>query len=686
MIAKQALLLTELLSQSGILCNIPVYQRRYSWTEEHCQQLFNDLVEIVETGKKHFIGSIVYKSTTAVPSAQCLNIIDGQQRITSVMLFLKALHDLYDDEEAKFSIRHNFLLNAKANGKFTLKLKQVEADGSVFEKLIMYENFDENAFTLEDKGSNVYKNYIYFKKLIAQSNVNKNNLYEAVKKLDIISVSLEDEDPQKIFESMNSTGKTLTNTDLLRNYLLMDLPYDEQEFLYKKYWMQIEKNVGVSKIEAFMIHYLIMRKKSDSVTIHKGRNNLHINKETLYDAYKINFKPKDKNARELLEEMYKYSILYKRIVNNDNINGSRPDRAIYELIYELNAAPAAIFIMYLLSLQESENLSDEDILNAVQICISYVFRIRIFNGSTSNQFFGLAIQYYDKSTSKNFIGKVWDALNSGKGRYRFPNNKEFKDAFESKDILRPSKQPIIRYILYKYEKLKTKELVEAENVTIEHILPQNFDKWREHLEAIGDKDYTEYIHRIGNLTLTKDNSELSNSPFNDKKKIYKNSNYAITRELVNYKDWSSKEIKERSASMAAQALILWPLPENYNKNKALDPIDEMTNFMDDDTYELFNDLRDSVKNYDKSFTEILNQKYITFFRGEKGVLSLIPRQNYISVTLAAGKKQLTPNDELEDKSLKGHWGVGKSRFRVANPDDILQVLDYIRQMSDLNII
>ena len=510
--AKQMFLISEFISRSDVVFHVPVYQRRYSWTEEHCQQLFNDLVEIADTGRKHFMGSIVYIATGMLDER--LNIIDGQQRITSVMLFLKALHDLSGNQEIKFIIRKKLLLNEKANGEFNLKLQQVEADGSVFGKLIINQDFDENAFTLEERGSNVYKNYVYFRDIIRKSGIDEAKLLETVKMLEIIGVSLEDEDPQKIFESMNSTGKSLTNTDLLRNYLLMDLPHEVQEELYNHYWLNIEKNVGADKIDAFMVHYLIMRNKSDNLSLHRKRT--HINKDTLYDAYKINFPAKNKDSRQLLEDMYKYSVIYKRIVNNDNYNSSELDRAVYELIYELNAEPCAVFIMYLLSLQKENNLSDAEILKAVQACISYVFRVRMFKGYVSNQFFGLAMQYYGKSKARNFIDKVWDALNSGNGRYAFPNNKAFQAEFETKNIFLDFKQPMIKYILYKYEKFKTKEIVEPENATIEHILPRNFDKWRGHLEAIGDKDYAEYINKIGNLTLTKDNSKLSNAPFKDK--------------------------------------------------------------------------------------------------------------------------------------------------------------------------
>ena len=175
------------------------------------------------------------------------------------------------------------------------------------------------------------------------------------------------------------------------------------------------------------------------------------------------------------------------------------------------------------------------------------------------------------------------------------------------------------------------------------------------------------------MTLTKDNSKLSNAPFKDKQEIYKNSNYAITRELVNYKDWSSEEIKERSRLMAKQALSLWPLPDNYNTPSPDDPVSKMTADMDEDTYQLFNDLRDAIKNSDAAISEEIKKLYINYIKNKKVYLSIIPWQKSIDVTFKA-------------ESSKGHWGSGKSRFKVSSPDDILQVIDYVRQMNLLNII
>lgn len=668
--------LTALLKLSDAVFNIPVYQRNYDWDADNCKQLFQDIETITMTGKDHFIGSIVYISI-GTATEPYYNIIDGQQRITSVMLFLKALHDSTEDQRFKKQVRHGFLINLGLDDTPKMKLKQIESDRSVYERIIMQDDFDEKAFSDKEKNSNVYKNYSCFKDLILQSTVPIQDLYNAVFKLEIIDVCLTTEDPQEVFESMNSTGRSLTNTDLLRNYLLMDLTHSEQEKLYKKYWSQIEKNVGTKQMDAYMVHYLIMKRKSDSINIR--RKSAKINKNTLYECYKIYFPPenkKDGGTEKLLDDMYRHSVTYGRILSGKRKTAL--DKAIYEVIYDLSADPVAVFLMYLLHEQENSGITDEEMVAAVKACISYVFRVRIFKGSVSPQFFALAIQSYEKGdSSKPFADRVWDSLVTGSGSYRFPRDREFQDAFENKNMYLEFKPPMLRYMLYKYERARTKDVVEPTDVTIEHILPQDTKEWQKHLADIHDYEYRDLVHRIGNLTLTKMNSEASNDPFSQKKLVYEKSGYTITREIGKKADWNSKEIKERSTSMAKEALALWPLPERYNQDG--DSVWESTS-MNDETEELFNRFREMIRDYDASIYEEPKKMYINYLRDKKVLFSIVPTQDMLRVTFNVKIGKLTPNDELEDISSKGHWGVGACRMVVRSENDIWTALEYIQQI------
>lgn len=668
--------LTALLKLSDAVFNIPVYQRNYDWDADNCKQLFQDIETITMTGKDHFIGSIVYISI-GTATEPYYNIIDGQQRITSVMLFLKALHDSTDDQRFKKQVRHGFLINLGLDDTPKMKLKQIESDRSVYERIIMQDDFDEKSFSDSEKNSNVYKNYSCFKELITQSPVPIQDLYNAVFKLEIIDVCLTTEDPQEVFESMNSTGRSLTNTDLLRNYLLMDLTHSEQEKLYKKYWSQIEKNVGTKQMDAYMVHYLIMKRKSDSINIR--RKSAKINKNTLYECYKIYFPPenkKDGGTEKLLDDMYRHSITYGRILSGKRKTAL--DKAIYEVIYDLSADPVAVFLMYLLHEQENSGISDDEMVAAVKACISYVFRVRIFKGSVSPQFFALAIQSYEKGdVSKPFADRVWDSLVTGSGSYRFPRDREFQDAFENKNMYLEFKPPMLRYMLYKYERARTKDVVEPTDVTIEHILPQDTKEWQKHLADIHDYEYRDLIHRIGNLTLTKMNSEASNDPFSKKKLVYEKSGYTITREIGKRSDWNSREIKDRSSAMAKEALTLWPLPERYNQDG--DSVWESTS-MSDETEELFNRFREMIRDYDASIYEEPKKMYINYMRDKKVLFSIVPAQDLLRVTFNVKIDKLSPCDVLEDVSNKGHWGVGSCRMVVRSENDIWTALEFIQQI------
>ncbi|MBR3258018.1 MAG: DUF1524 domain-containing protein, partial [Eggerthellaceae bacterium] len=570
------------------------------------------------------------------------------------------------------------LVNEGLDGDPKIKLKQVESDRGVYERIIGSDDVSPAAFTESEKATNVYRNYTFFRNQIEQSEVGVQELYKAVFKLEIIDVCLTTEDPQEVFESMNSTGKALTNTDLLRNYLLMSLTGPEQEKLYKNYWSKIERNVGAKQMESFMVQYLIMKRKSDSMNIRK--KSAKINRTTLYDCYKIIFPPEEKNlesTEELLADMQRFSAYYSRIYS-----GSRKtplDRAINEVIFDLSADPVAILLMYLFSEQEALGITDAEMTDIVKACVSYVFRVRIFKGSVAPQFFALTIQYFEKGDEeKSFVERIWDALVTGSGSYRFPRDREFRDAFENKNMYMEFKPPMLRYMLYKYERARTKDVVDPEDVTIEHILPQDTKEWQKHLSDIKDYEYRELIHRIGNLTLTKMNGEASNDPFSKKKKIYEKSGYLITRELAKKEDWNSAEIKKRSSEMAKEALELWPLPERFNQGTEM--LWETTN-MNEETEELFNTFRETVHSFDASIYEEPTKYYVNFLRNNKPLFSIIPGQESLKVTLNARIDQLTPNDNLEDVSSKGHWGIGQARMEVTNEEDIWTVLDYVQQMA-----
>lgn len=588
--------LIELIGVRKRVFSIPVYQRNYDWKLDNCKQLFYDIQRIAESGKDHFLGTIVYIPDRSTATCPNFIIIDGQQRITSVMLFIKALHDSIDNEDIRADIEEDYLRNRGVND-YRLKLKPIESDQNVYEKLMMQNDFDDNLFSSQEKISSIYRNYSAFKELILESQTSAEKLYEAVFRLEIVEIQLDKENPQEIFESLNSTGLDLSNADLLRNYLLMSLGYEKQEEMYKKYWLVIEKMLGNDQIEAFMTHYIIFKKKSDSVSIDGKR--AHINPSNLYRTYKMYLSDegwKDENRlEELLADMKKYASYYQHFINfeqdTDNSLASRHQ----EIFTQFNSPAMAITLMYFYDLMYKGEISKEEYKDALDACISYLFRSRVYGHNVGPQFCALLIQYFEKSKCDSFIDRVWDALNGGKGSYSFPSDSEFKNDLQTKDLYMSLRSAGVRYLLYKLEENLSKEVVTAENATIEHIMPQTLsDRWREYLIEQKDTSYDLYVHRLGNLTLTKENSKLSNNLFSEKKQEYEESNYKLTRALTKYKDWTSKEIQSRSAKLSEIAVDIWPLPLKYNQEKEQKVSRSGVVFTLDDDPELFNGTKPST--------------------------------------------------------------------------------------------
>ncbi len=582
--------LIELIGVRKRVFSIPVYQRNYDWKTDNCKQLFYDIQLIAETGRDHFLGTIVYIPDRSTATCPVFIIIDGQQRITSVMLFIKALHDSMSDKDIRDDIEQDYLRNSKGASEYRLKLKPIESDQNVYEKLMMMNDFDEDLFTTTEKQTSIYRNYDLFKQLIQKSDYSAEDLYEAVFKLEIVEIQLDKENPQEIFESLNSTGLDLNNADLLRNYLLMSLNYDKQQEMYKQYWLQIEKMLGNEYIEAFMTYYLILKKKSDAVNLDGKR--AHITASNLYRCYKMYYTDEVRNEEsalvDLLSDMKKYASYYQHFVNNDDEEGEIADLH-REIFNQFNSPALAIPLMYVYDLMNNKFISEDEYTECLKACLSYLFRNRVAGHNVGSQFCALFIQYFERSNKEKFIDKVWEALNSGKGSFSFPSDAEFMEDLQTKDLYLSLRSAGVRYLLYKIEGFMTKEVVTNENATIEHILPQTISKeWRDYLSKQNDNSYDIYIHRLGNLTLTKENSKLSNNLFKDKLFEYEESNYKITRQLVKYKDWTSKEIKSRSIKLSELATEIWPLPEEYNIEKEANKSRSGIIFTLDDDPELFN--------------------------------------------------------------------------------------------------
>ncbi len=546
---------------------IPVYQRNYDWKTTNCEKLFDDVEFIAQSGKEHFIGTFVYQHKPAAGIFQEFVIIDGQQRITSTILFAKAIYDSTDDEDLREDINSTFLKHDKGELKGKSKLRPTEYDRATFEKL-MAENFDENNFNAEEKNSALYRNYLFLCEKISESPFKLKELHEAIYQLKVVSILLQDENPQEIFESLNSTGLDLTKADLIRNFLLMPLEYDEQERLYKNYWLEIEKLLRPSdNVENFLIQYLIAKRKSDAVMETKRQR---LNPRNLYDTFKKFFGSNFSSAEECLKDLYRCAKFFRRCIFDDETKFdklSALNKKFYELVYLLDANNAPIILMYLLNRYEKNHFDEATFINFVDALISLAFRAKVCKHNGINpQFAGNVLARLDR---ENFLDEkiFWRAITFGKGTYAFPGDKDFQAALVTNNLYETIKGHGCKYLLYSLERTaRAKELPAYSEATVEHILPQKLNgAWKNYLRERNDLSAHEiFLHTLGNLTLTAYNSELGNADFDVKKKIYEQSNFSYTRALTKYDEWTSKQIQSRAKKLAEAAIKIWTLPEEFN--------------------------------------------------------------------------------------------------------------------------
>lgn len=546
---------------------IPVYQRNYDWLKANCKQLFDDVEFIAKNGGEHFIGTFVYKREPSASTFQEFVIIDGQQRITSIILFTKALHDLTDDEDLKDSIREKFIKHHNGTLKGKCKLRPTEYDRITFEKLMRDEFFDENNFSEQEKSSALYVNYRFFHEKVSASEKSLQDLHEAICRLRIVSISLESEKPQEIFESLNSTGLNLAKADLIRNFLLMQVVETRvQKDLYENYWLELENLLRPSdNVENFLVQYLIAKLKTNDAYAMKASS------DTLYVLFKKFFAKECFDVESCLKDLLRYAKYFHHLLFNDDTKFEKLSplyKKFYELVYLLNAKKSPIILMYLIDRNEKGIFDETMFINFVDALISLTFRAKVCkrNGITQ-QFAGNVLARLDKEKTLD-KEKFWRALLDS-SRVIFPNDKDFQSSLINNNLYETIGSDGCKYLLYSMERsVRAKELPAYSEATVEHILPKKLSEtWKNYLKEHNDSQTHElWLHTLGNLTLTAYNSELGNSDFEKKKKIYSESHFSYTRALTNYDEWTSTQIQKRAKKLADAAIKIWMLPEEFNSN------------------------------------------------------------------------------------------------------------------------
>lgn len=542
---------------------IPLYQRNYDWKEDNCEQLFQDLLKMHHSDRKsHFFGSIV---SSIQSGTEDRFIIDGQQRITTVSLLLIAMVNAFKvgdiqatDGKLVDKIFKRYLVDEYQEDERKVKLKPIKKDMDAFDALLYKPK--EQYF----KGSNVTRNYEFFYDKIVKSGLTMDELFETIKKLEVINIKLdEDDDPQLIFESLNSTGLDLSEADKIRNYLLMSLAPAEQDDLYTRYWNPIEESTKYDP-SSFVRDYLTMKQGKI------GRI------DKIYFIFKEYAENERIGRAELLEEMHHYAKIYSQI-DNANMGTEKINRKLNQ-VRTLDSTVAYPFYMAFFDYAEKNGLSDEEKYRVLDIVEAYWARRIICNlpSNALNKVFATLHRDVLNNMNKAVEGTnptytdVLIYLLMKKGRSSvFPKDDEVKEDFATRQIYKMPAN-LRMFILERMENRDSKECHDVvkqlteKTISIEHIMPQTLsDKWKDALGEEWERIHQQYLHTMANLTLTGYNSQYSNLTFLEKRDMEKGFNDSAFR-LNNYvkscDQWTEVEMKQRQHDLLEVFMRLWPMP------------------------------------------------------------------------------------------------------------------------------
>ncbi|WP_101020139.1 DUF262 and DUF1524 domain-containing protein [Helicobacter pylori] len=667
---------------------IPIYQRVYSWEEEQCKQLWDD---IIKTGgndqiEGHFIGSIVFvHDGTYSTNHNELLIIDGQQRLTTITLLFIALRDHLNDEDEfleKFSrqkIQNRYLINSDEKGDKKFKLILSESDKDTLLSLI-----DRNKRKPSEPSSKIMENFELFEEWIRKNTGKLETIFKGLDKLMVVEISLErgKDNPQLIFESMNSTGKNLTQTDLIRNYILMGLEPEKQEIFYKKYWRAMEEDFKQNEklFDKFVRHYITI----------KTREIPNISK--VYEAFKRYQQERGIGIEALLLDLQKYcgyfcQIVFKKEADKDlnKALGFLVDLKM-DVIYPL--------LLELYSDYSDGVLSETDFISIIYLTESYICRRVVCGLGTSglNKIFASFTKNIKKDQYLESIKAHFLLLETTTGK--FPKDSEFKNLFITIDFYNLKEK---KYFLERLENLDpdTKEPVNTNECTIEHIMPQTLtEKWKrdlgENFQAIHDK----YLHTIGNLTLTGYNQEYSNKSFQEKRdmeKGFKQSPLKLNQSLKDkdLESFGEKEIEKRANDLADRALKIWTYPkldaetlEKYKpkKDKKEKKVYDLSSYkFSSNSRGLFDTLRKEIKALDERITESFMKAYIAY-KFKTNFVDIVVQTKDLKLYLNMPFNELQDEKNLaSDATNKHHNGNGNIEVKLETKEDIPYCLGLIKQ-------
>lgn len=668
---------------------IPIYQRTYSWTEKECRQLWDD---IIRTGKDdsvsvHFVGSIVYieKADSTVTTWEPLLVIDGQQRLTTVTLLIAALADSIGDDEPMdgFSaqmLHGYYLLNPLEKGERKFKLLLSQTDKTSLMAIVNHQDQPK------EHSLRVVQNFELFKQLISGCGNDLVAVCKGLAKLMMVDIKLKrgEDNPQLIFESMNSTGKKLSQADLIRNYILMGLEQELQSHLYEAYWRPMEISFGQeaydTHFDAFMRHYLTV--KTGEIP----------RLDEVYEAFKshaVSSTTASASVDVLVKDIRDFAGYFCAMAL-----GAEQDAVLKVAFHDLRELKVDVAYPFLLELYHDYavgHLSKDDFANAVRWVEAYVFRRAICAIPTNsmNKTFATFSKSLKKDRYLESIAAHFLLLPSYR---RFPTDDEFERDIQTRDLYNFRSRS---YWLRRFENYGRKEAVPVDSYTIEHILPQNeklSDKWQTTLGSEWKRIQKTYLHTLGNLTLTGYNSEYSDRSFSDKRDMeggFKQSPLKVNEGLGQVEVWNEAAITNRAAKLAKRAVTVWMSPTLDATVLAAYRPDSgsSSNYtMDDHPFlltgamrQVFEAFRKEVLALDPCVSEEFLKLYVAY-KAETNFVDVVPQAKRLRLSLNMRFSEI--NDPLGlcgDVSAVGRWGNGDVEILFSSLEELPYVIGLVRQ-------
>jgi uncharacterized protein with ParB-like and HNH nuclease domain/predicted transport protein len=679
----QDLQFTQLLEGSKQFI-IPIFQRTYSWERSHCEQLWDDIMRVGGNAdlNSHFIGSAVYipEQDTSAAISRWL-VIDGQQRITTITLLLLALKRRLEAEEIEEPvspalIEDYYLKNRYGKGELGYKMLLTRTDKDTLIALI------DGKEPAEPMSQRIRDNFQYFTDRMADADIGV--VYQGIQKLMIVDVRLQQglDDPQMIFESMNSTGKALTQADLIRNFVLMGLKHNLQTRLYNDYWRPMEVAFGaesyIREFDEFMRYFLVIQ-----------TGNYRIRRDEVYDEFKVFSRKFD--VEELLRILIEFARYYCNIALGKETDSSLA--MAFHDIRELRADVCYPFLMKVYQDYQRQLVTISEFVEIVYLVESYVFRRAVCDVPTNSMRQTFAT-LFRQIKEDQYIESVKAAFLLLRSYRRFPGNEEFERKIQIRNLYAFNRRS---YWLRRFENYGRKERVQVQDYTIEHIMPQNenlSDAWKVDLGENWENIHDQYLHTLGNLTLTGYNSEYSDRPFKQKRDMkggFSHSPLKLNQGLSECDVWNETSIHARAQRLSREASNIWAPPQlsddilsvyRSEEKAAVSSTYSLANhpyLTSGKCKGLFDAFRAEVLALDECVREEILKLYVAY-KAETNFVDVVPQSKRLRLSINLAFSEVDdPRGLCKDVTNLGRWGNGDVEVILEKMEDLPYIIGLVRQ-------